>query len=141
MVNASKIIALRREKKMTQAKLADKVGIGTSHLSHIENGKSGVSLETLQAIAQALEVAVEDLLIETERTVPSNIIFEHGEGKEKIRCILPATPEGYVFLKERLASVIDQDEAFKVLCDLWANANEEMKRRILLAAQEITGQK
>jgi transcriptional regulator with XRE-family HTH domain len=36
-----------------------------------------------------------------ERSSGQNIIFERGEGPNKVRMILPATPETYAFLREQ----------------------------------------
>ena len=52
-------IALQRKlKKMTQADLADKVGISTTHLSNIEamNTVTSVSLDVIFDIASVLEI-------------------------------------------------------------------------------------
>ncbi|PPK80790.1 helix-turn-helix protein [Lacrimispora xylanisolvens] len=52
-------IALQRKlKKMTQADLADKIGISRTHLSNIEamNTVTSVSLDVIFDIARALEI-------------------------------------------------------------------------------------
>jgi hypothetical protein len=36
-----------------------------------------------------------------ERNSGQNIIFERGEGPDKVRMVLPATPETYAFLREQ----------------------------------------
>lgn len=51
---------------MTLAELADKVGISAGALSDIEKGKP-TTTRTLERIAQALDVGVNDLLVKTER--------------------------------------------------------------------------
>lgn len=57
-----RIKKLRLEKKMTQAQLAEIIGVGTTHISHIETGKTIPSLETLVGIINALECSADELL-------------------------------------------------------------------------------
>ena len=49
----ARIRAVRTEKKITQEQLAEAVGVGTSHISHIETGSGKASLETLIQIINA----------------------------------------------------------------------------------------
>ena len=51
----------RKFQKLTQEKLAEIVGIDTTSISAIENGKYFVSAETLNKLALALKVNVSDL--------------------------------------------------------------------------------
>lgn len=44
----------KRQTVMTQERLADLSGISFEHLNHIENYRSGVSVEVLERIARAL---------------------------------------------------------------------------------------
>ena len=57
-----RIKKLRLEKKMTQAQLAEIIGVGTTHISHIETGKTIPSLEALVGIINALECSADELL-------------------------------------------------------------------------------
>ena len=41
----ARIRAVRTERKITQEQLAEAVGVGTSHLSHIETGAGNASLD------------------------------------------------------------------------------------------------
>ena len=52
----------RRHRRMSQAELAAAAGINSLYLSQIERGKRSGSAKTLAAIAQALDVTVDDLL-------------------------------------------------------------------------------
>jgi len=54
-----RIYALRKMKKLTQEQLADRAGIQRTHLGRIEAGKYAVTLETIQAIAEALGMTVD----------------------------------------------------------------------------------
>lgn len=55
----------RKERGLTQGKLAEKAGVEPSNLSHIERGAAKVSLPTLLKIANALEVSLDDLVYES----------------------------------------------------------------------------
>lgn len=59
---ARKIKAFRKEREMTQLKLAEKAGIAQSFLSNIENGLQSPSLKNLEKISKALEIPLNDLL-------------------------------------------------------------------------------
>lgn len=56
------ISALRKSRKVTQAALAEAVGIDTVSLSRIETGKSNTSLLTLDSIAHELKAPLTTLL-------------------------------------------------------------------------------
>ena len=52
----------RKKRKMTQSNLAEMVGISNTYLSHIENGTSNMSMDTVVYIANALGVTADELL-------------------------------------------------------------------------------
>ena len=43
----TRIRAVRQEKKLTQEQLAEAVGVGVTHISHIETGNSVPSLQVI----------------------------------------------------------------------------------------------
>ena len=51
-----RIKEVRKAKNITQEELAEKIGIGTSNISYIENGKFAPSIETLQKLAQVFGI-------------------------------------------------------------------------------------
>lgn len=53
---------LRRQCGMTQAKLAEKTGVSTDHISHAEIGSGSISLPLLLEICKLLEVTPNDIL-------------------------------------------------------------------------------
>jgi transcriptional regulator with XRE-family HTH domain len=59
---AAKIKALRERRGLTQEQLAEKAGVGRSHLARLETGKQDPTLSTLEKIATALNVKVGRLL-------------------------------------------------------------------------------
>ena len=48
----------RENANLTQAELAEKVGNGTASVSRIERGEKRMKLETLRAVAEALDISV-----------------------------------------------------------------------------------
>jgi XRE family transcriptional regulator, master regulator for biofilm formation len=59
-----RIKSLRVLKKLTQSELAEKAGIAQSMLSAVENNKVNPSIKILKKIADALDVSINDLIIE-----------------------------------------------------------------------------
>jgi transcriptional regulator with XRE-family HTH domain len=52
---------LREKHGLSQTQLADLAGIGRAHLSQIENGAVAARIDTLYALAQALDLKLEEL--------------------------------------------------------------------------------
>ena len=59
---AERLKLLRKEKKLSQVKLARSVGIHYNHLGRYEHGKSNPSVKTLSRLAEVLDVTVDYLL-------------------------------------------------------------------------------
>lgn len=57
-----RIRKIRKARGLSQEKLAEKVGISTTHMSHIETANTKMSLPTFVEIASALEVRTDELL-------------------------------------------------------------------------------
>lgn len=57
----TRISQLRQDRGWTQKELADKIGIGSNHISRIETGKMTPRRATLKAFAEAFEIKLEDL--------------------------------------------------------------------------------
>ena len=56
---------IRKGCGLSQEQLAEKVGISTTHLSHIETGNTKLSLPVFVDIAEALSVQTDELLYDT----------------------------------------------------------------------------
>jgi transcriptional regulator with XRE-family HTH domain len=52
----------RNRQKISQEKLAEMVGVGTTHISHIETGNNIPSMKTFIAIINALNLSSDELL-------------------------------------------------------------------------------
>lgn len=58
----AKIKSARLARKMTQEQLAEAIGVGTTHISHIETGASVPSLQVFVDIINVLETTADELL-------------------------------------------------------------------------------
>lgn len=66
-----RIRALRMERGMTQAQLAEAAGVGVTHISHVETGNGIPSLQTFLDIVNALGCSADELLcIEVDKARP-----------------------------------------------------------------------
>ena len=54
-----RVVALRKMRGWSQQELADRAGLQRTHVGRIEAGKYAVTLETIQAIAEALDMTVD----------------------------------------------------------------------------------
>ena len=60
-----RIRQLRSDAQLTLADLASSVGVATSHMSSLENGKREAKLSELQSVARAVGVSLDELLTPT----------------------------------------------------------------------------
>ena len=74
-----RIKAAREVKHMTQEKLAETIDLSTDHISVIERGVKVPRLDTFVAIANALEVSADDLLLDVVDHAAQHQISELGE--------------------------------------------------------------
>lgn len=71
-----RIRRIRKAHGLSQEELAEKIGISTTHMSHIETGNTKLSLPVLVSIASVLEVQTDDLLFEQVNASRSNALNE-----------------------------------------------------------------
>lgn len=60
-----RIRKFRKAYNLSQEQLAEKIGISTTHMSHIETGNTKLSLPVLVDIAKVLSVQTDELLYDT----------------------------------------------------------------------------
>lgn len=53
---------IRLEKGMSQGDICRELGLDRAYISNVENGKQNLTLSTMEKIAKALEVGVDDLI-------------------------------------------------------------------------------
>ncbi|HIT18862.1 MAG TPA: helix-turn-helix transcriptional regulator [Candidatus Fimivivens faecavium] len=69
----------RLSRAVTQEQLAERAGVGTTHISHIETGNSIPSLKTLVAILNALECSADEVLCRELKAAKP--VFDHELSK------------------------------------------------------------
>ena len=57
-----KVKQIRLQKGVTQEQLAEAVGVGVTHISHLETGSGTVSLKVFLAIVNYLECSADEIL-------------------------------------------------------------------------------
>lgn len=85
---------LRTDQKLSQAQLADSLGISARYLSEVEAGKRNLSFGILRAIARRLAIPLPELL--TFESAP-----ERGEAISQITRYLETMPLGHILFIER----------------------------------------
>ena len=63
-----KIRQIRLKKGMTQEEVAEAVGVGVTHISHLETGAGTVSLKVFLAIVNTLDCSADEILCKELRT-------------------------------------------------------------------------
>lgn len=66
----NRIAALRKKAGLTQEQLADRAGLQRTHVGRIEAGRYAVTLEVVQAIAQALGMTVDIIDMKLQDLAP-----------------------------------------------------------------------
>lgn len=92
---------LRKKQNMSQEVLAERSGISLSFLGHIERGTRKMSLETLVALADALQVTPNRLLAGQDASNPetfgrflSELDFDNEEQKQRFFAAVRALAKG-----------------------------------------------
>ena len=74
-----KVKEIRVKKGITQEQLAEAVGVGVTHISHLETGSGTVSLKVFVAIVNYLDCSADELLykeVSTARPIVNNWLAE-----------------------------------------------------------------
>ncbi len=58
----------RQMMNLSQAKLAEKVGISTRHCSDLENGKANLHIDTMMSFVNALNLSMDEIIAEYNKT-------------------------------------------------------------------------
>ena len=79
----AKIKEYRKKENITQEQLAEMADISLSHMSNIETASASVSLPALKLIADALDVTLDELLIDSYSKKQKEYLYSR-----KLECIL-----------------------------------------------------
>lgn len=88
----------RKENKLTQEQLAERVGVSTSFCANIERGGRSMSIQVLTKFANALHVSVDNLVRD-----PSELEDQHTEN---IRALLNKSTEDVSSLAEDIVRLL-----------------------------------
>lgn len=91
----------RKVNNLSQEALAEKIGISTTHMSHIETGNTKLSLAVLVNLSLALGVSTDDLLFSQSPDSKSSLMDKTIEILESCN-------------SQELASIIDIIKATKI---------------------------
>ncbi|PHM37746.1 Repressor of flagellae, MrxJ [Xenorhabdus mauleonii] len=102
---ANRLIALRKQKGLSQQAFADAIGIHVTQVKRYEGGVSLPSLEAIKKIAQTLRVTTDSLIFEDkERQPDSDLALQ-------FQAISNMQPEQRQVIKEVLEGMIIKYEA------------------------------
>ena len=87
-----RIRKFRKAHSFSQEELAEKIGISTTHMSHIETGNTKLSLAVLVKIALALEVNTDDILFD------QNIVNKSSLTGQIMEVLESCTPQELVII-------------------------------------------
>lgn len=79
-----RIRAIRKKLGWQQMELAARAGLTTSHMSHIENGKTKLALPTVVKIANTMSVSVDELLC--DNLVQAKQVYDKQIAEELADC-------------------------------------------------------
>lgn len=95
----ARIQKLRNDKKLTQGELAEMIDTNQKHLSRIESGYHRSTLDTIVAIARALDVSVDYLVADFDDSTNSStlqVIMDEIKGM---------TPKQLEMLQENIKTI------------------------------------
>ena len=91
---------LRKEKKVTQSEIAEKIGVAKSTYSQYENGHREPNFETLLKLSLFFNVDV-DFLLSGKNSIKFNTIAAHFDGDEFTEAELEEIKQFAEFVKNR----------------------------------------
>ncbi len=94
-----RIKEVRKAKNITQEELAEKIGIGASNISYIENGKFAPSIENFAKIAEVLGVEPSELYKFSHHKTLDEIKQEFFQAMETDEHLLKLMYKIYLALK------------------------------------------
>lgn len=81
---SQRLIALRKEKNMTQQALANAIGVHVTQLRRYEAGTSQPTLEVLKKLAIALSISADILLFDLDERGPDEDLRLHFEAASRL---------------------------------------------------------
>tara|TARA_B100000508_G_C11439552_1_gene267986 strand:+ start:173 stop:526 length:354 start_codon:yes stop_codon:yes gene_type:complete len=95
-----RLIALRRERDLTQQEMADAIGVHVNQVRRYEAGSTQPSLDVLKKIAIAMSITIDSLVFEEEERGPDEQL------RLQFEAISHFLPEEKLVVKELLDGMI-----------------------------------
>lgn len=95
-----RLIALRRERDLTQQEMADAIGVHVNQVRRYEAGSTQPSLDALKKIAVAMSVTIDSLVFDEEERGPDEQL------RLQFEAISHLAPEEKLVVKELLDGMI-----------------------------------
>ncbi|MBC8946387.1 transcriptional regulator [Xenorhabdus indica] len=115
---SERLIALRKQRSLSQQAMADAIGIHANSWKKYETGQAQPSLEVLKKIATSLNVSTDFLLFDTHERVPTGELSLQFEAISQ----LPEDEQGIV--REVLESLIIKYQSRR-----WDSARQATKKK------------
>ena len=81
---SQRMIALRRERGLTQQSFADATGIHVQQIKRYESGSAQPSMDALIRLARAMAISADALLFDEDERQPSDALRLHFEAVSKL---------------------------------------------------------
>jgi transcriptional regulator with XRE-family HTH domain len=99
------VVALRKQKGMTQQQLAERIGVHVAQIRRYEAGTSQPTLDVVRSLAVALGVSADELLFAKDERGPDEAL------KLQFEAVSRFDPETKKVVQQVLESMILQQEA------------------------------
>ena len=114
MAFANKLTEIRKNRHLTQQKLAEQVGIGISQMRRYEKGSSSPTLEVIRKLAITLGVSTDELIFDTNERVAASRILDK-ELLRQFETISSLDPNDINAVKTVLESIIIKNRIEDIL--------------------------
>ncbi len=98
---------IRMNRGLKQRELASMTGINVSYVTRLERGVSAPGIDLVERLAQALEVAIHDLLPTPQSRDPGELL--HGQARSRFESILKRADTGALAILVPWLAMFDND--------------------------------
>lgn len=109
-----KLVAFRKQKEMTQEKLAKQIGVGIAQMRRYEKGASSPTLEVIKNMAKVLGVSSDELIFDEREGVASTKILD-PKLLEQFESLAKLSPRDQEAVKIVLESMIIKNRLEEVM--------------------------
>ncbi len=121
-----RLVSFRKIRELTQAQLAEKIGVSSRAVQYFEQGTRTPSTETVEKIADALEVSREALMTDEEFFVVEAQERYGARGRKSAQKLID---NAQALFAGGDISDEDMDEVFKAITEAYWEAKEINKKK------------